>query len=90
MGIRIQYGLFLALTICLLTVLWLNRQFQIRLAGTVFTVTWVLVTLRMGIESSNGDLIFTVTWYSTSYIIAGAILLSMASILPVMRLPNKA
>lgn len=90
MGIRIQYGLFLALTICLLTVLWLNRQFQTRLAGTVFTVTWVLVTLRMGIESSNGDLIFTVTWYSTSYIIAGAILLSMASILPVMRLPNKA
>ena len=90
LGIRIQYGLFLALTICVLTVLWLNRQFQTRLAGTVFTFTWVLVTLRMGIESSNGDLIFTVTWYSTSYIIACAILLSMASVLPAMRLPKKA
>jgi hypothetical protein len=88
-GIRIPYGLFLALIICVLTILWLNRQFQTRLAGTAFLVTWVLVTLRMAIESTNGDLIFTVTWYSTSYIIAGAILLSMTTVLPVMRLPQK-
>ena len=88
-GIRIRYGLFLALIICVLTILWLNRQFQTRLAGTAFLVTWVLVTLRMAIESTNGDLIFTVTWYSTSYIIAGAILLSMTTVLPVMRLPQK-
>jgi hypothetical protein len=88
-GIRIPYGLFLALIICVLTILWLNRQFQTRLAGAVFLVIWVLVTLRMAIESTNGDLIFTVTWYSTSYIIAGAILLSMTTVLPVMRLPQK-
>jgi hypothetical protein len=88
-GIRIPYGLFLALIICVLTILWLNRQFQTRLAGTVFLVIWVLVTLRMAIESTNGDLIFTVTWYSTSYIIAGAVLLSMTTVLPVMRLPQK-
>jgi hypothetical protein len=43
----------------------------------------------MAIESANGDLVFTVTWYSTSYIIAGAILLSMAAVLPAMRLPNQ-
>jgi hypothetical protein len=88
-GIRIPYGLVLSLSICLLTILWLNRQFQTRLAGTVFTVSWVLITLRMAIESANGDLVFTVTWYSTSYIIAGAILLSMAAVLPAMRLPNQ-
>jgi len=88
-GIRIPYGFVLSLSICLLTILWLNRQFQTRLAGTVFTVSWVLITLRMAIESANGDLIFTVTWYSTSYIIAGAILLSMAAVLPAMRLPNQ-
>jgi hypothetical protein len=86
LGIRIPYGLVLSLSICFLTILWLNRQFQTRLAGTVFTVTWVLVTLRMAIESDNGDLIFTVTWYSTAYIIAGAVLLSMAAVLPAMRL----
>jgi hypothetical protein len=86
-GIRIPYGLFLALSVCVLTILWLNRQFRTRLAGTVFLVIWVLVTLRMAIESTNGDLVFTVTWYSTSYIIAGAVLLSMTSVLPVMRLP---
>ncbi|MEY3606613.1 MAG: hypothetical protein RL289_793 [Actinomycetota bacterium] len=88
-GIRIPYGLVLSLSICLLTILWLNRQFQTRLAGTVFTVSWVLITLRMAIESANGDLVFSVTWYSTSYIIAGAILLSMAAVLPAMRLPIK-
>lgn len=88
-GIRIPYGLFLALTICVLTMLWLNRKFQTRLAGTVFLVIWVLVTLRMAIESNNGDLVFTVTWYSTTYIIAGAILLSMTSVMPAMRLPQK-
>ncbi|MGA0003182.1 MAG: hypothetical protein ACO3GT_03670 [Candidatus Nanopelagicales bacterium] len=89
LGVSIPYGLVLSLTICFLTVLWLNRQFQTRLAGTVFTVSWVLVTLRMAIESGNGDLVFTVTWYSTSYIIAGAILLSMAAVLPAMRLPDR-
>lgn len=88
-GIRIPYGLFLALSICVLTILWLNRQFQTRLAGTVFLVIWVLVTLRMAIESTNGDLVFTVTWYSTAYIIAGAILLAMTAVLPVIPLPAK-
>lgn len=86
-GVRIPYGLFLSLSICVLTILWLNRQFQTRLAGTVFVVSWVLVTLRMAIESPTGDLVFTVTWYSTAYIIAGAILLSMAAVLPPLRLP---
>jgi len=90
LGTSIPYGLVLALTICVLTVLWLNRQFQTRLAGTVFIVTWILVTLRMAIESTNGDLVFTVTWYSTSYIIVGAILLSTTAVLPAMRLPSNA
>ena len=89
LGIRVPYGLVLSLSICLLTILWLNRQFQTRLAGTVCTVIWVLITLRMAIESGNGDLVFTVTWYSTSYIIAGAVLLSMAAVLPAMRLPDR-
>ena len=89
LGVRVPYGLVLALSICVLTILWLNRQFQTRLAGTVFLVVWVLVTLRMAIESDNGDLVFTVTWYSTSYILAGAILLSMSAVLPAMRHHNK-
>lgn len=85
LGIRIPYGLFLSLGICLFTILWLNRAFQTRLAGTAFLVAWVLVTLRMAIESETGDLIFTVTWYSTAYIIAGAVLLSFVAVLPVLR-----
>jgi hypothetical protein len=84
-GVRIPYGLFLSLSICFLSILWLTRQFQTRLAGTAFLVSWVLVTLRMATESATGDLIFTVTWYSTAYIIAGAVSLSMAAVLPAMR-----
>jgi uncharacterized membrane protein len=86
-GIRIPYGLLLALGICVLTMLWLNRQFQTRLAGTTFAVVWVLVTIRLGVESSNGDLVLSATWYSNVYLIAGAILLSMIAVLPVMALP---
>jgi hypothetical protein len=41
----------------------------------------------MATESATGDLIFTVTWYSTAYIIAGAVSLSMAAVLPAMRPP---
>jgi hypothetical protein len=88
-GVRIPFGLLLALSVCVVTLLWLNREFQTRLAGTVFTVVWVLVTLRMAVESANKDLVFSVTWYSTAYIIAGAILLSMTAVLPVMHLPTK-
>ena len=86
-GIRIPYGLLLALGICVLTMLWLNRLFQTRLAGTTFAVVWVLVTIRLGVESSNGDLVLSSTWYSNVYLIAGAILLSMIAVLPVMALP---
>jgi hypothetical protein len=88
-GVRIPFGLPLALSICVLTLLWLNRQFRTRLAGTVFAVTWVLVTLRMAIESGTKDLVFTVTWYSTTYIIAGAILLSATAMIPPMRQPQR-
>jgi hypothetical protein len=87
-GERIPFGLPLALSICVLTLLWLNRQFRTRLAGTVFAVIWVLATLRMAIESGTKDLVFTVTWYSTTYIIAGAILLSAAAMIPPMRQPQ--
>ena len=82
-------GLALALSICVLTMLWLNRKFQTRLAGMVFAASWVLVTLRMAIESNTGDLVFSVTWYSTAYIIAGAILLSATAMIPPLRQPQR-
>ena len=84
-GIQIPYGLFLALSICVLTMLWLNRYFQTRLAGTTFAVVWVLVTLGLGTPSQNGDLVLSATWYSTAYLISGSILISMTAVLPVMR-----
>lgn len=84
-GTKIPYGLPLALILCIVSVLWLNRLFGTRLAGLVFLVIWVITTLQFAIESPNGDLVLAATWYSSTYVIAGAILVSAAAVLPPMR-----
>lgn len=84
-GIKIPYGLPLALLLCTLSVLWLNRFFGTRFAGLVFLVIWVITTLQLAIESPNGDLVLSATWYSSAYVIAGAILVSATAMLPPMR-----
>lgn len=84
-GVLVPYGLVLALTLVVLALVWINRLCQTRFAGMGFVLAWVLVTLRLAIETSGGDLVFTVTWYSTTYILAGAIGLAMAATLPVLK-----
>ena len=84
-GIKVPYGLPLALALCILSVLWLNRFFGTRFSGLVFLVTWVITTLQLAIESPNGDLVLSATWYSSAYVIAGAILVSTTAVLPPMR-----
>jgi hypothetical protein len=84
-GIKIPYGLPLALLLCIFGVLWLNRFFGTRFAGLVFLVIWVITTLQFAIESPSGDLVLSATWYSSAYVIAGAILVSASAMLPPMR-----
>jgi len=84
-GTKIPYGLPLALILCIVSVLWLNRLFGTRLAGLVVLVNWVITTLQLAIESPNGDVVLAATWYSSTYVIAGAILVSAAAVLPPMR-----
>lgn len=84
-GTKIPYGLPLALLLCALSVLWLNRFFGTRFAGLVFLVIWVITTLQFAIESPNGDLVLAATWYSSVYVIAGAVLVSATAMLPPMR-----
>jgi hypothetical protein len=84
-GIKIAYGLPLALLLCIFSVLWLNRFFGTRFAGLVFLVIWVITTLQFAIESPSGDLVLSATWYSSAYVIAGAILVSASAMLPPMR-----
>jgi hypothetical protein len=85
MGIKIPYGLPLALLLCIFGVLWLNRFFGTRFAGLVFLVIWVITTLQFAIESSGGDLVLSATWYSSAYVIAGAVLVSASAMAPPMR-----
>jgi hypothetical protein len=84
-GIKIPYGLPLALALCILSVLWLNRFFGTRFAGLIFLVIWVITTLQFAIESPGGDLVLSATWYSSAYVIVGAILVSATAVLPPMR-----
>jgi len=84
-GIKIAYGLPLALLLCIFSVLWLNRFFGTRFAGLVFLVIWVITTLQFAIESPSGDLVLSATWYSSAYVIAGAILVSATAMLPPMQ-----
>lgn len=84
-GIKVPYGLPLGLALCILSVLWLNRFFGTRFSGLVFLVTWVITTLQLAIESPNGDLVLSATWYSSAYVIVGAILVSTTAVLPPMR-----
>ncbi len=72
-GVVVPYGLVLSLALVVLTLVWINRLCQTRFAGIGFVMAWVLVTLRLAIETSGGDLVFMVTWYSTTYILAGAV-----------------
>ena len=88
-GTEIHYGVVLALAIVVMSLLWLNRHFQTRFAGLGFLLAWVLVTLRMGISTSGGDLAFMVAWYSTAYIITGAIVLATAATMPILRLSSE-
>jgi uncharacterized membrane protein YgdD (TMEM256/DUF423 family) len=81
-GTKIPYGLALALALCTLSVLWLNRYFETRLAGLVFLTVWVITTLQLAVESPTGDLVLSATWYSSVYVIAGAILISAAAVVP--------
>lgn len=82
---KIPYGLPLALLLCVVGVLWLNRFFGTRLAGLVFLVIWVITTLQFAVESPDGDMVLAGTWYSLTYVVAGAILVSATCVLPPMR-----
>ena len=84
-GVKIPYGLPLALLLCIFGVLWLNRFFGTRFAGLVFLVMWVITTLQFAIESPSGDLVLSATWYSSAYVIAGAVLVSASAMLPPMQ-----
>lgn len=84
-GTNIPYGLPLALLLCVVGVLWLNRFFGTRLAGFVFLVIWVITTLQFAVESPGGDMVLAGAWYSLAYVVAGAILVSATCVLPPMR-----
>ncbi|MEY4311690.1 MAG: hypothetical protein RLZZ571_460 [Actinomycetota bacterium] len=55
--------------------------FNNRSAGIAFALAWVLVTIRLAIPNSDGDLALGALWYSTAYLGISAMLLSTSAMI---------
>jgi len=81
----IYFGVPLAIAILVGLLLLLNRYFQTRLAGLGFLLAWIVVTCKLAIESSDGDLILSYTTFTSAYLVGAAVLLGIASSLKPLR-----
>lgn len=77
----IYFGLALAPAFLLATQRWVMGYYQNRISGIMFGLAWLVVTIRLAVPNSDGDLGLGATWYSTVYLGVTALLLSMSSVL---------
>jgi hypothetical protein len=80
-GQLIYFGLILAPLFLLVTQRWLMSHYQNRISGIAFATAWLLVSIRLAIPNAGGDLALSATWYSTAYLGASAVLLSMSMVI---------
>ena len=81
----IYFGVPLAIAILVGLLLLLNRYFQTRLAGLGFLLAWIVVTCKLAVESSDGDIILSYTTFTSAYLVGAAVLLGIASSLRPLR-----
>ena len=85
-GIRIPTGCIFALSLILVTQLWLTRATQSRLTAIGIAFIWVFTTLYAGGEFGNSDEnVIAPTWYSKLYVFGGAILVGLISAFPILK-----
>lgn len=77
----IYFGLALAPAFLLATQRWVMGYYGNRVSGITFALAWLVVTIRLAVPNSDGDLGLGATWYSTAYLGITALLLSMSSVL---------
>ena len=80
-GQPIYFGLVLAPLFLLVTQRWIMGVFVNRISGIAFALAWVAVTIRMAVPNTDGDIALGATWYSTAYLGATALVLSMSSVI---------
>ncbi len=81
-GHLVPYGMVLAVSMVILSALWLARAFQTRLAAVGLVSVWVVFTFYFAMAKPDSDQIIFKTWYSTTYLFATAILGGMVCSLP--------
>ncbi len=80
-GQLIYFGILLAPLFLLATQRWLMNVYQNRVSGIIFLISWILVTIRLAIPNTDGDLALGATWYSTVYLGTAALVLSMSLVI---------
>lgn len=79
--IMVHYGVILAPAILIVVQRATMSFFNNRSAGIAFALAWVLVTIRLAIPNSDGDLALGALWYSTAYLGISAMLLSTSAMI---------
>ena len=79
-GYKIHYGLVLAPLLLLVTQRWVMDHYKNRISGIAFGIAWLLVTIRLSVPNSEGDVAIAANWYSTYYLGISALLLSMSAV----------
>lgn len=77
----IYFGLVLAPLFLLATQRWLMQAYRNRISGIAFFIAWLLVSVRLSIPNSGGDLALASSWFSTAYLGVTALVLSMSMVL---------
>ena len=89
LGVKVSYGVVLAVVWILLVQAWLARFFQTKLASAGVALGWIGGTILMGLGTHAGDTALPAVTRSTVYLILGAIAVAMGSTLPVLRKPSE-
>ena len=80
-GFNFRFGLVLAPALLLVCQRWVMGHYQNRVSGIAFALAWLIVTIRLAVPNSDGDLAFGANWYSTYYLGISALVLSMSSVI---------
>lgn len=86
-GQAIHHGLLLAPALLLSTQRWLMNSYRSRSTGIAFFIAWLVVSVRLAIPNSDGDLAFGDIWYSSVYLGTTALVLSTSAFLSPRRKP---
>lgn len=80
-GQPIYFGIVFAAVLLVTIQRLVMSRYQNRVSGIAFAVAWLVVTIRMAIPTTDGDLALGANWFTTVYLGISALILSMSSVI---------